>query len=560
MAIQGKWKLSGGLWTDESGNGNTLTQTGTINQTAGLAGGGANKAADFVPTAYLRRADASCVGLDGAAAITIGGRFKIDTLGTGHTLVNKMWWDVGLDAYSQTYSVQVQADNKLYFHVSVASGGATTFTGSSTVLSAGVTYHFFAIYDGANLQLYINNVADGTPTARTGTLFNSTAPFSIGINGDDAGPLDGKIDDIFFANHAFDATERSTYYNYGDDFVASTPVNISIPSATLNFTGKVPTINVTAYTIIQIPSTAFNFTGKVPTILIVAPIILTIPSATFNFTRFAPIIVIKQDKNILVPTVAFNFTGKVPVFSMTGHKVIQIPSTTFNFSGKVPSILLSNTEEEITWELFENGSPLVGVVATIKIYKRSNGHLLDWSDGTFKLGGGTSPAANMQEIDTNNLQGYYRRIITIGGWGDDWYLAVVSYTTTPSTKNQVGSVEFLIKGGKMVDSYNSTNLDVASSTVNANVLTRLASSSYTAPDNAGIAAIQAEVNTHPTLAEIEASTVLAKQAKLDFVEKWILNKLVESPSGTWKLYDDDGVTALKTWTWDGSAKVRSEAV
>lgn len=45
-----------------------------------------------------------------------------------------------------------------------------------------------------------------------------------------------------------------------------------------------------------------------------------------------------------------------------------------------------------------------------------------------------------------------------------------------------------------------------------------------------------------------------------FVHKWILNKLVESPAGTWKLYDDDGVTVLKTWTWDSSAKVRSGAL
>ncbi|MBI5586812.1 MAG: hypothetical protein HY889_00420 [Deltaproteobacteria bacterium] len=45
-----------------------------------------------------------------------------------------------------------------------------------------------------------------------------------------------------------------------------------------------------------------------------------------------------------------------------------------------------------------------------------------------------------------------------------------------------------------------------------------------------------------------------------FIHKWILNKLVESPAGTWKLYDNDNVTVLKTWTWDGSARIRSRAV
>lgn len=69
-----------------------------------------------------------------------------------------------------------------------------------------------------------------------------------------------------------------------------------------------------------------------------------------------------------------------------------------------------------------------------------------------------------------------------------------------------------------------TNLD-------ATVSSRLAASGYTAPDNTGI----------------------------DFIEKWINNKLVESPPGTWKLYDDDGTTVLKTWTWDSGIATRSKA-
>ena len=68
------------------------------------------------------------------------------------------------------------------------------------------------------------------------------------------------------------------------------------------------------------------------------------------------------------------------------------------------------------------------------------------------------------------------------------------------------------------------NLDAA-------VSSRLASASYTTPDNTGI----------------------------DFIEKWINNKLVESPPGTWKLYDDDGIAVLKTWTWDSGIATRSKA-
>ena len=82
---------------------------------------------------------------------------------------------------------------------------------------------------------------------------------------------------------------------------------------------------------------------------------------------------------------------------------------------------------------------------------------------------------------------------------------------------------------------------------------------YTAARAAKIDNLDAAITTRPTLAQVEASTVLAKQAKLDFVEKWILNKLVESPSGTWTLYDTDDVSVLKVWTWTAATSTRSKA-
>ena len=75
-----------------------------------------------------------------------------------------------------------------------------------------------------------------------------------------------------------------------------------------------------------------------------------------------------------------------------------------------------------------------------------------------------------------------------------------------------------------------------------------------------------------TLAEIQVSLALIKaktdnlpadpasQTKLDFVEKWILNRLVESPDGTtFTLYDDDNSTPLKVWAYSSGTKTRSKA-
>jgi hypothetical protein len=77
-------------------------------------------------------------------------------------------------------------------------------------------------------------------------------------------------------------------------------------------------------------------------------------------------------------------------------------------------------------------------------------------------------------------------------------LATAGYTAPPSAATNASAVR--------------TELSTELSRIDVATSTRLSTAGYTAPDNATIGAIQTEVNSHPTLAEIEASTVLAKEA------------------------------------------------
>lgn len=67
----------------------------------------------------------------------------------------------------------------------------------------------------------------------------------------------------------------------------------------------------------------------------------------------------------------------------------------------------------------------------------------------------------------------------------------------------------------------------------------------------------------PTLSEIEGSS-LAKGATLEFIEKWVLNRLSITVNGdgteTVRLFDNDSSTVLKTWIWDPVTKTRAMAV
>lgn len=348
----------------------------------------------------------------------------------------------------------------------------------------------------------------------------------------------------------YEYSSSGSWISWGADESA---FNIPIPVATFNFTGQVPTVLNRIRTTVDIPKADFNFTGKVPTVTSTAPTIVAIPVATFNFSRYAPAIR-TTDVGIGVPKADFNFTGQAPSISVTGNSVIAVPKVNFNFTGYAPSVQLTNSEEEITWGLFDsNGIAITGASPIIKIRSRTTGYILDWSDETFKAGGGSSPSSAMQEMDATNFQGYYRKIFTVTSWADGWYVAATTYSA--GTPKQNGSIEFKVQDGLIVDDYNSTNLDMALSAVNSNVSLRLAAADYTAPDNAGIASIQATLAT----AQADITSILNYAIAMS---KWKNNKLARTVAGateTWVLYDDDSTTPLLTWTNNISTRVRTKA-
>lgn len=175
------------------------------------------------------------------------------------------------------------------------------------------------------------------------------------------------------------------------------------------------------------------------------------------------------------------------------------------------------------------------------IRREIDSYLLNNADGVF----GVSPANPYLALAEDSIiKSLYEVIENRTAWNDGRYYIVaykqIGGSPAPVSDTMIAAGHYAIKDDTEV--YQDVLLS-----------TRLATASYTAPDNAGIAAL-------PLLTEIEASTVLAKQAKLDFVEKWVLNKLVESTDGmSVTLYDDDNTTPLKTWAYSPSTKTRSKA-
>ncbi|MBI5598655.1 MAG: hypothetical protein HY890_02830 [Deltaproteobacteria bacterium] len=106
--------------------------------------------------------------------------------------------------------------------------------------------------------------------------------------------------------------------------------------------------------------------------------------------------------------------------------------------------------ELFSWGLFDaNGDPVSGASAytSLKIRRKSDGFLLDWSDNTFKSSSWGSLPAQLDEGDPVILPGIYGKTGDVTGWTDGYYQAIGRYSGL-GKQNKIS--EFYVKGGQMV--------------------------------------------------------------------------------------------------------------
>ncbi len=205
--IQGFWKMedASGNATDESGNGNNLTETsGTIVSATGQIGNCRDLERD--DTEWFSIADGSQTGLDITGSITICFWVNFESKNSS-LLVSKY------DTVSSQRGYQISYDATNIIGVISDDGvGSDAVIGGST-FNVATWYHIGFVFDasGQNAYLYLNGVEDGSELSFTETGVNdSTAPFNIGNRADDAGGTlchDGLMDEVIVWDTALTAAE-----------------------------------------------------------------------------------------------------------------------------------------------------------------------------------------------------------------------------------------------------------------------------------------------------------------------------------------------------------------
>lgn len=217
-----KMDESSGTRVDAHGS-NDLTAGGTGG--VGSATGIINDAADFelADADVLYITDASQSGLDVTGDFSISAWINIESApgsGVEFDIVSKH--DNGAaNQRSFIASYENVSGNGFRFRVSSSGTSGTQSTAKwLQTLTTATWYHVVFAYSAAgNVSLYVNGSLVSNVTGQRTSVFNGTAPFTVGARGNGgstfAAHFDGLIDEVGIWGRTLDATDVSDLYNAG---------------------------------------------------------------------------------------------------------------------------------------------------------------------------------------------------------------------------------------------------------------------------------------------------------------------------------------------------------
>jgi hypothetical protein len=208
--------------TDRSGNGNTLTETGTVTSIDTFVAGFSGKARSVATaTDYLYQANGGGLDIYGAdQQFEFGGWYKINTdnnadqvLYSNYTATgDNRQWRVFLSDSTDTISASLSSDGTAVTTARSATGMRALFSGANGA-------HLSVKYDDSNIAIYINGSvstsADNPKVYSSGTV-DKTAESRVGMSGDSGvGGASCSSDELYLFSRVLADAERTQIYTNG---------------------------------------------------------------------------------------------------------------------------------------------------------------------------------------------------------------------------------------------------------------------------------------------------------------------------------------------------------
>ena len=201
------YRLETGALTTDSKGSYTLTNQGSIGETAGKYGVAGDPGTPNSDNGCLYRT-ASFPVLSGN--FSVSGWFNWQTTATAYPLVG--WCDSANDVF-----VRFNYDGTTLLFYRVKSGVAQQGPTYAFTPTAGRWYHIAITYDGTNVRGYVDGALVAGPTAASGNGVSAeTGGLGLGIDGQAFGALTTtntiKYDDVGFFTEALTADEILLHY------------------------------------------------------------------------------------------------------------------------------------------------------------------------------------------------------------------------------------------------------------------------------------------------------------------------------------------------------------
>ena len=220
----GAWYMNGtskNTETDRSGNGNTLTDSNTCEQSATVPAGYSGNSRDFEESQgadKLHCADGTELDINGVdATISFGCWFKVEDIAVRDYQVIMGKGDLAGDGNEQYLVYTLERDvNKFCIKCGISGNGTSyTFEQTTGQYDEGTWYHVIVISDDVEISIYMNGALANTPSAHTSGIANGGEEFVIGARSDADREFDGLIDEAIVFDRAITTAEVIDLYTNG---------------------------------------------------------------------------------------------------------------------------------------------------------------------------------------------------------------------------------------------------------------------------------------------------------------------------------------------------------
>jgi hypothetical protein len=442
--LQGEWNFNN-AYTDSSGNGNTLTASGsptfstnvawedpvgvdgstyletslvsywkleessgtredihstndlTDNNTVTSATGIIDTGADFESTnsEWLSIADGSQSGLDILAELSLS--FWVKPEGTSGSNPIGKWQTTG---NQRQYRAEISG-TAITFQVSTngTEQAGNTLTVGSLTLSAGTWYHIVLVRSGATMQIYLNGKMVGNASiSASGNLYNGTGAFTIGAIATPANYFDGIMDEVAVYSRALHYGDVLDLYDEGTAIPYTGAVSVTANATVLTATFSLPASTVTAIRNATVSPSALSATFSLPASTVTATRSVTQLSSVLSATFSLPSATVTAVRSVTVSPSALTATFSIPASNVITPDAYVAPAVlALTFSTPAPTVTAERhvqVDSTVVSATFSLPAPSVIVAVSVAPATLS---------ATFSLGGSTVEATQSVSVSPSVL-------------------------------------------------------------------------------------------------------------------------------------------------------------